>query len=307
MNVILTRDSDVFLTLSERAEIANENNADFFICIHANSSASEAHGAETYVLGLHRTESQQKVAERENSTLLFEEDGEEKYKNFNLTPDAIIARQLQLSVNLDKSIDLASKIQKEFKSIGRKNRGVKQSGFWVLYKTTVPSLLVETGFLTSRNEEIFLNSEEGQIKTANAIFRAFQEYVAEVDGVEALVENGRGYDASIENAVKVDETTSQSEHKITTEKKGLVYFKIQVLTSSKKRSIDDEVFKGLHVSEYEQGGYYKYTSGLFENDFDSADEYKQEMQKLGFEHAFVVGFMNGERIPVSEAIKMSKK
>lgn len=316
MNVILTRDSDVFLTLSERAEIANENNADFFICIHANSSASEAHGAETYVLGLHRTESQQKVAERENSTLLFEEDGEEKYKNFNLTPDAIIARQLQLSVNLDKSIDLASKIQSQFKSIGRKNRGVKQSGFWVLYKTTVPSLLVETGFLSSKNEEIFLNSEEGQIKTANAIFRAFQEYVAEVDGVESLVENGKGYDASIEMAekaekveqsMKVEKTAPESGSNVVTEKKDMVYFKIQVLTSSKDLSLDDKRFKGVHVAEYKQDGYFKYTSGLFENDFDTANIYKNEMRKIGFESAFVVGFVNGVRIPISEAIKLSKK
>ncbi len=319
MNVIMTRDDDTYLSLSERAEIANDNNADFFICIHANASASSAHGTETYVLGLHRTESQQKVAERENSTLLFEEDGEEKYKNFNLTPDAIIARQLQLSVNLDKSIDLASKIQKQFKSIGRKNRGVKQSGFWVLYKTTVPSLLIETGFLSSKEEEKFLSSEAGQIKIANGIFRAFQEYVAEVDGVEALIENGKGYDESIKEIEekekkeelkkieKIEETqnTDQSTHTI--EKKDVVYFKVQLLTSSKDLKENDARFKGIHVSEYKQNGFYKYTSGLFENDFEGANEYKKEMRKRGFVHAFVVGFVNGERIPIGEAVKLSKK
>ena len=320
MNVILTRDDDTFLSLSERAEIANDNNADFFICIHANASASSAHGAETYVLGLHRTESQQKVAERENSTLLFEENGEEKYKNFNLTPDAIIARQLQLSVNLDKSIDLASKIQKQFKTIGRKNRGVKQSGFWVLYKTTVPSLLIETGFLSSKEEEKFLNSEAGQIKIANGIFRAFQEYVAEVDGVEALIENGKGYDASIKDLeekekkekANIEESNSVEEKKETQnksviEKKDVVYFKVQLLTSSKQLNENDARFKGIHVSEYRQNGFYKYTSGLFGDDFESANEYKRKMRELGFVHAFVIGFYNGERIPIGEAIKLSKK
>ena len=304
MKVILTRDSDEYLTLEERAEIANKNNADLFICIHANSASSDAHGAETYVLGLHRTESQQKLAERENSALLFEEDGEEKYKNFNLTPDAIIARQLQLSVNLDKSIDLASKIQSQFNSIGRRDRGVKQAGFWVLYKTIVPSLLIEAGFLTNKNEEIFLDSEEGQIKIANGIFRAFQEYVAEVDGLEALVENGSGYDASIE---ELGNTVKLQIFENSTEKKDAVYFKVQIITSSKKLSAMEERFKGVQVSEYEQDNLYKYTSGIFEDDFDSANYYKVEMRKRGFEHAFVVGFLNGERIPIAEAIKLSKK
>lgn len=329
MNVILTRESDVFLSLSERAEIANENNADLFLCIHANSSGSNAYGVETYVLGLHRTESQQKVAERENSTLLFEENGKEKYANFNLTPDAIIARQLQLSVNLDKSIDLASRIQKQVKSLGRRNRGVKQAGFWVLYKTTVPSLLIETGFLSNKKEELFLSSKEGQIKMANGIFRAFQEYVAAVNGVEALVENAKGYDASIKKAEKEDAKREDiikkkiEEEKAkkgdaekemikeevvkTIEKKGVVYFKVQILTSSKERPADDKIFRGLTVSQYRQNGFFKYTSGLFEDDFESANQYKKEMQKNGFPKAFVVGFVDGERIPIAKAIKLSKK
>ena len=102
INVVYTRDTDVFVELDERAKIANRNKADLFICIHANAASAQAYGTETYVLGLHRTESQQQVAERENSTIHLEEDGGAKYKDFDMSPDAIIAKQLQLSVFLDK-------------------------------------------------------------------------------------------------------------------------------------------------------------------------------------------------------------
>jgi N-acetylmuramoyl-L-alanine amidase len=152
VKVIYTRDTDVFVELDDRAKIANKNKADLFICIHANSASPAAYGTETFVLGLHRTDSQQKIAERENSTIYLEHDKGSQYKNFDLSPDAIIARQLQLSVFLDHSINFASKLQDEFKRIGRYNRGVKQAGFIVLYKTTMPSVLIETGFLTNPND-----------------------------------------------------------------------------------------------------------------------------------------------------------
>ena len=145
IKVVYTRKKDIFVELDQRAQIANKNNADLFICIHANAASPSANGAETYVLGLHRTESQQKVAERENSIIHFEDDPS-KYKDFDMSPDAIIARQLQLAVFLDQSINFASKVQRQFKSIGRYDRGVKQAGFLVLYKTTMPSVLIELGF-----------------------------------------------------------------------------------------------------------------------------------------------------------------
>ena len=168
IRVVYTRNKDVFVELNERAKIANRNNADLFICIHANAASSKAYGTETYVLGLHRTESQQKVAERENSIIHLEEDGGAKYDDFDLSPDAIIARQIQLSVFLDQSISFASKLQLEFKSIGRFDRGVKQAGFLVLYKTTMPSVLIETGFLTNPKEEKFLSITETQMQMANS-------------------------------------------------------------------------------------------------------------------------------------------
>jgi N-acetylmuramoyl-L-alanine amidase len=122
INVKYTRETDVFIELIERANIANRANADLFICIHANAGSNVAYGTETYVLGLHRTESQKKVMERENSIISLEDDKGAKYKDFDLTPDAMIAIQLQQNVNLNNAIKFASALQKEFKSIGRYDR-----------------------------------------------------------------------------------------------------------------------------------------------------------------------------------------
>lgn len=305
INVIYTRKDDRFIELDTRAKIANENKADLFISIHANAASASAFGTETYVLGLHRSESQRKIAERENSTILYEKDSEEKYKDFNLTPDAIIARQLQLSVFLNQSINLASKIQNQFKQEGRRDRGVKQAGFLVLYKTTMPSILIESGFLTNPSEEKYLSDPTNQVVLANAIFRAFQEYVAEIDGVNALVVDGHGYKQTIEQLNKND--NSPKETIATTEKKDQVYFKVQIATSQNEISPVDDRFKGVSVDVYEQDGLYKYTSGLFENNFDAANEHKNNMREFGFENAFVVSFYNGERIPISKAINLAKK
>tara|TARA_B100000508_G_scaffold132802_1_gene122061 strand:+ start:15685 stop:16821 length:1137 start_codon:yes stop_codon:yes gene_type:complete len=299
INVIYTRKKDEFIELDRRAEIANENNADLFICIHANAAGSSAHGAESYVLGLHRTESQQKVAERENSIIHFEENSEEKYKDFDLSPDAIIARQLQLSIFLNHSINFASKIQNQFAKLGRYDRGVKQAGFLVLYKTTMPSVLIETGFLTNKKEETFLNESVNQIKMANAIFKAFQEFKSEIEGVNALVEDGEGF--------KEDVKDEESPFSGNTEEEGKVYFKVQIETSRDKLKSSDDRFKGVQVSEYEQSGLFKYTTGLFKEDFSSANNLKKEMREKGFEHAFVVAFKDGKRIPIGDALKLVQR
>lgn len=302
INVIYTRKTDKFIELDRRAEIANENNADLFICIHANAAGASAHGAESYVLGLHRTESQQKVAERENSIIHFEENSEEKYKDFDLSPDAIIARQLQLSIFLNHSINFASKIQNQFAKIGRHDRGVKQAGFLVLYKTTMPSVLIETGFLTNAKEEKFLDDPVNQIKMANAIFKAFQEFKSEIEGVNALVENGEGFEAEIENMTQDDPEPNPF-----TEQEDKIYFKVQVETSRDELQLSDNRFKGVTVEQYEQGGLFKYTTGVFEEDFGAANDFKKKMRDKGFEHAFVVAFKNGERIPIGDALKAVKR
>lgn len=296
IKVIYTRDKDVFVELDERANIANKAKADLFICIHANAASPTAYGSETYVLGLHRTESQQKVAERENSTIYLEDDKGEKYKDFDLSPDAIIARQIQLKVFLDQSISFADKLQKEFTKVGRYNRGVKQAGFLVLYKTTMPSVLIETGFLTNPTEEKFLADSTGQYKMAVSMFTAFENYKNELEGVDSKTSNTtNGGNSVVSNTV---EESFQRDR---------VIYRVQIETSSTKISTTSSKFDGLKIYEYKQDNLFKYTAGSFEGDYKAANEYKNELREQGFQHAFVVAFINGERINLEKAIKLAEK
>lgn len=298
IKVVYTRDKDVFVELDERARIANRNNADLFICIHANSASPSAYGAETYVLGLHRTEAQQKVAERENSIIHLEDDGGAKYKDFDMSPDAIIARQIQLSVFLDQSINFASKLQHEFKTLGRHDRGVKQAGFLVLYKTTMPSVLIETGFLTNPSEEKFLSSVRSQEEMAKAMFTAFKKYKNELEGVdEQVVSNYTVIEDNNEVTNNIDQSSEQDQ----------VVFRVQIETSSAPIKLTDSRFKGIQVYEYKQDKLYKYTTGRFINDFNKANELKNKLRQEGFQHAFVVAFINNERVDLQKAIKLAEK
>ena len=295
IKVIYTRDKDVFVELDERANIANKAKADLFICIHANAASPAAYGAETYVLGLHRTESQQKVAERENSTIFLEDDKGEKYKDFDMSPDALIARQIQLSVFLDQSISFADKLQKEFTKLKRYNRGVKQAGFLVLYKTTMPSVLIETGFLTNPSEEKFLADTAGQKKMATSMFSAFESYKNELEGIDDKTSTSTNNNIEV-----VSNTVEENIHK------DKVVFRVQIETSETKISSTSSKFKGIKVFEYKQDNLYKYTFGEYEEDFASASKYKNELREMGYQHAFVVAFLNGERINLEKAIKLAE-
>lgn len=290
INLIYTRKTDVFVELDERAQIANRNNADLFICIHANAGGEAAYGVETYVLGLHRTDAQRKIAERENSAIQLEDDGGNKYKDFDMSVDAIIARQLQLSVFLDHSIVFASKIQGQMVKLGRKDRGVKQAGFLVLYKTTMPSVLIETGFLSNHQEEIFLRDTANQTKMANSFFLAFEEYKMyyEKGIVSTSVEPTFDYGLDDSEIKKED-----------------VVFRVQIETNTTKLELTDEKFKGLPVWMYENNKLFKYTVGAYK-DFDSANDLKKIMREKGFEHAFVVAFHQNERINLEKAIKLAE-
>lgn len=303
IKVVYTRDKDVFVELDERARIANKANADLFICIHANSASPSANGTETFVLGLHKTDAQAKIADRENSTIYLEDDKGEKYKDFDMSPDAIIARQLQLSVFLDQSILFAGKLQAEFKGIGRYDRGVKQAGFLVLYKTTMPSVLIETGFLTNPDEEKFLADTTGQKKMAGAMFTAFEKYKNELEGVDEKTGGGK-QTAPTGGNEKEPATADKTPEKTTSSK---VIFRVQVETSDTKIATNSARFKGLSVYEYKQDNLYKYTIGSFENDLSAANKYKNELREKGFSNAFVVAFQNGERISLEKAIKLAEK
>lgn len=190
IKVIYTRDTDEFIGLNERAKMANDNKADLFISIHCNAFKNpESHGTETWVMGLHKSEENLKIAQKENSVIFLEDDYEAKYEGFDPNaPESYIAMVIFQNAFLNQSVDLASKVQKQFKSrVGRVDRGVKQAGFVVISKTTMPSILVELGFLTNKEEEDYLNSENGKVYMASAIFRAFKEYKEDYETPAAAV------------------------------------------------------------------------------------------------------------------------
>lgn len=178
IQVLYTRSTNKFVELHERAAIANRNNADLFISIHCNSGPTKAFGTETYAMGLHTSNENLAVAERENAVVLKEDNYEQNYEGFDPnSPIAHIMLANFMNQYLENSLLLADKIQKRFQIVAkRKSRGVKQAGFVVLWKTAMPSVLVETGFLTNTTEEAYLSSKQNQEKIAESVFQAFKEY-----------------------------------------------------------------------------------------------------------------------------------
>lgn len=194
VKVLYTRKTDVFIGLAERAKVATDNHADVFISIHANSLPEDTpydrkqsiYGTETYVMGLHKNEENFEVAKRENSVILLEDNYQEKYQGFDPnSPESYILFSLYQSASQEGSLLLASKIENEFgKRAGRKSRGVKQAGFQVLWETTMPSVLVEIGYLSNVKEERELNDPKVQDYIASAVYRAFKEYKNEVESLK---------------------------------------------------------------------------------------------------------------------------
>lgn len=186
VKVVYTRTTDKFVPLWQRAQIANNNNADLFISVHCNAHPEQSlHGTETYVMGLHKTQGNLEVSKRENSAIMLEENYEEnkEYGGFDPESDeAYIILSLYQSAYRNQSLNLASTFQKtvEAKKI-RKNLGVKEAGFLVLWKTAMPAILVETGFLTNPDEKKYLVSDAGQTKIAQSIFESLLEYKAKLE------------------------------------------------------------------------------------------------------------------------------
>lgn len=183
INVVYTRDTDHFVELHERANIANKAGADLFISIHCNSGPANAYGTETYTMGLHTSEGNLEVAKRENAVVLKEDDYIQKYDGFDPnSPEAHILFSLYQNAHIDNSLRIAAKIEDQFKNrVSRHSRGVKQAGLLVLWKTAMPSILVETGFLTNKDEENYLTNKENQVLLASGIYRAFKEYKQELE------------------------------------------------------------------------------------------------------------------------------
>lgn len=334
LKVVYTRKTDVFIELDERAKIANRNNADLFICIHANSASPSAFGTETFVMGNAKTESNLKAAQRENAVIMLEDNYEERYENFDPnSPESYIAMTIMQSAYQGQSIHFAEMVQQQFRErVGRKDRGVKMAPFLVLHQTTMPSVLIETGFLTNPTEERFLNSEIGQDYMASAIFRAFRDYKLEMEEKsQAIVPDSKKSEVAStpkkeqakENTDKseeiaktasampmkkevVNESPSNSDQVKFSAEEGLV-FKIQLATTTQEIEPLAENFKGLNgVDYYQAGGLFRYTYGQ-EDNWEAANKVQEEVREKGFEDAFIIAFYNGKRIAVGEAVKLLKK
>ncbi|WP_337044029.1 N-acetylmuramoyl-L-alanine amidase family protein [Emticicia sp. 17c] len=183
IKVVYTRKKDVFIPLHERGEIANRNKADLFICIHVNANpySSKIYGSETYTMGLHKTEENLELAKRENAVILMEDNYK---KNYDFDPDSPLAHIKMANYQnafMKQSLNLASKVEKQFQKSGRKSRGVKQAGFQVLWETTMPGIYIETGYLTNSVDREILSTEAGQQKIAEAIVKAIRIYKEEAE------------------------------------------------------------------------------------------------------------------------------
>ncbi|MFC2187211.1 N-acetylmuramoyl-L-alanine amidase [Fulvivirgaceae bacterium LMO-SS25] len=185
VEIIYTRKSDKFLDLKERARIANRENADLFISVHCNAAGNRSvYGTETFVMGLSKVAGNFEVAKRENAVILLEDNYEEKYEGFDPNKEeSYILFNMYQKAFLRNSLSLAANVENQFATrVGRKSRGVKQGPFWVLWDTSMPSVLVETGFLSNQSEENYLNSEKGRVYIASGIFRAVRDYKNELEG-----------------------------------------------------------------------------------------------------------------------------
>ena len=225
IKVIYTRDSDNFVPLTKRGDIANKANADIFISIHCDSHTSNAHGAGTFVLGLHANKQNFAVAKKENSAIYLEDNFEERYAQYDInSPESVIGFTIMQEEFLDKSIQLAKSMQDRFANkLKRNDRKVKQAGFIVLHQTFMPSVLVETGFLTNANEGAYLNSTNGQTDMAASIAEAVLEYKSGLQSVslEGLSNVLKEKPASVntESTKEISEVNATSVEKNTVEKK----------------------------------------------------------------------------------------
>ena len=326
VKVIYTRKTDVFIELDERANIANRNKADLFISIHTNAvkRGSSVSGTETYTLGLARSDENLEVAMRENSAILLEDNYLQKYEGFDpKSSESYIIFEFMQNKHMEQSISLASEVQKSFTSAKRNNRGVRQAGFLVLRKTSMPSILVELGYISNPAEERFMKTKDGQDKLATAIYNAFTKYKWEydrkrgalsgnasaapvlqvVDDQESVVTAPPGSEEYIRQKNKAEEVKTVRQSKSATPeaqmatqvKKGQTVYKIQILTSDKKLSPNSKLFKGYkNVDYFVEKGIYKYTYGETTN-FDSIRKMRRQVAK-DFKDAFIVAFKDGKKV-----------
>ncbi len=293
VEVIYTRKKDVFLELWERADIANNANADLFISVHCNSHSSQASGTETFVLGLDGNAKNMAIAKKENSVIFLEDNHQERYEGFDPNaPESSIGLELMQEEYLDQSISLAGLVENAFTGkVKRKSRGVKQAIFWVLHRSVMPSVLIETGFLTNNKEGKFLNSKIGQQKMAKAIAVAVTEYKNNLRS-----NDGQIIPVNEELSVKANESVADRVYKDIT-------FKVQLAASKRKLDTKPYNFKGLNdISRNKEGSLYKYYSGATSN-YSEIQRKLKEAKAKGYTSAFIVSFKkNNIKVPLSQVL-----
>lgn len=334
VKVVYTRKTDVFVTLHERANIANRHKADLFVSIHTNAlpAGKQARGLETYTLGMNRANENFDVAKRENAVILYEKDYEQHYEGFDPnSSESYIMFEFMQDKNMAQSVDLAKMVQKRAcSSANRQNKGVKQAGFLVLRETSMPSCLIELGFITTPQEEQQLNTRECIDALGYGIFQAFVDYrnkydktiivpfeaperqVMENQAQEKVQKESEG--AKTQTAEQEKDNVPRSESKMVNEvpeqkpatDSEAPIFKIQVLTSTTLIRQGDKRLKGLDgVDYYKDGGIYKYTIGASAN---YNEIYRLRKTMVGkFPQAFIIAFKGGQRTDVVEAIKEFKR
>lgn len=296
VKVLYTRKNDVFMGLNERADFANKNKADLFISIHANwISKKTIKGTETWIMGPAKDEANLEVAMKENEVILLEDDFSTKYEGFDpKSPESYIMFTVMQNTFQEQSTWLASNIQSQFKNrAGRLDLGVKQAGFWVLYMTTMPSVLIETGFITNPEEEKYLNSKEGQDYLASAIFRASRDYINETEK-KSHITTSLGTDDNPASNQTVDKTDSSVVE---------LRFMVQIAASSEKKELKPENFKGIKdVVELTADNHFRYATGSFSS-YNEAVEYRKQMEPV-FPDAFVIAVQNNKILSLQEALNI---
>lgn len=321
VKVVYTRKSDVFVDLDKRADIANKAKANLFISVHTNSTAAKStsvSGADTYILGLARSEENLQVAKRENSVILLEDNYKTKYEGFDPnSPESYIIFEFMTNTFMEQSLQFASFVQSDFRNVAKRvDRGVRQAGFLVLRKTSAPSVLIELGFINNQSEAQFLSTKSGQQSMATAIYSGFRKYKRDFDKKQGklVVESTEVEDISFddveeetitvkndqnENRIsqvsvseKVRNNTASSNKKI---EKDQIEYRVQFLVSPRKLSGNSPALKGLSpVSFYKDGSVYRYTYGSTTN-FNEITKIQNQV-RLKFKDAFVIRMKNGKRI-----------
>lgn len=328
IKVIYTRRTDVFIPLQERANIANRNKADLFISIHTNSlpAGRLAYGSETYSLGMARATANLEVAKRENSVISLEAGYEQRYQGFDPNKaESYVIFEFMQDKYMKQSIDLASAIQRNYVLAGRKNKGVHQAGFLVLRETSMPAVLTELGFISTPEEERYLNSRKGIEELARSIYNGFAEYKNKVDKTSARVpilennfkgqehfsyalqrpEEGEKIRPTQAPVDSISATTAIPPAPERSVEGGKPEFRIQILITDRPLSANDSRLKGVKATYYQEGAAYKYTYGATGNYTEALRLFN--IIRPNFPDAFIIALQDGKRINLMEARRAASK